>query len=142
MQQIVDTSESSERARSLLLSSSPDPQTAARYLLRFEQAHPEVAARLASSPSGLQALIAVFSYSNFLSEELLQHPEWIEQTAASPELNRVLSDEELRERLEDFLGIADGIPSALQLALFRRRALLRILLRDVLGHATLSETTE
>jgi glutamate-ammonia-ligase adenylyltransferase len=142
MQQIVDTPESSQRARSLLLSSSPDPQMATRYLLRFEQAHPEAAARLAESPSGLQALIAIFSFSNFLAEELLQHPEWIEQTAASQDLHRVLSAEELCERLDDFLGAAEGIPSALTLAVFRRRQLLRILLRDVLGHATLSDTTE
>src|SRR5262245_5306660 len=112
MQQIVDTPESSQRARSLLLSSSPDPQTATRYLQRFEQAHPETAARLAESPSGLQALIGIFSYSNFLSEELLQHPEWIEQTAGSTEFHRVLSAEELRERLDNLVGTAEGIPSA------------------------------
>ena len=138
MQQTIDTPDSA-RARSLLLSSSPDSQTASRYLLRFEQAHPDIAARLAGTANGLQALITVFSYSNFLSEELLQHPEWIENIS---ELHRVLSSEELRQRLEDFLGDIEGLPSALALAVFRRRELLRILLRDVLGHATLSETTE
>ena len=68
------------RARSFLLSSSPDPEQAARFLDKFERAHPEVAARLSESAMGLQSLLAVFSHSNFLSEELLQHPEWIEQT--------------------------------------------------------------
>jgi [glutamine synthetase] adenylyltransferase / [glutamine synthetase]-adenylyl-L-tyrosine phosphorylase len=141
MQQLIDTPETA-RARSLLLSSSPDPEAATRFLLRFEQAHPGVALRLAGSANGLQALITVFSYSNFLSEELLQHPEWIEEEAGSPELDRVLSSEELCNRLDNFLGHPQGLPSALPLAVFRRRELLRILLRDVLGHATLSETTE
>ncbi|MGH9674942.1 MAG: glutamine-synthetase adenylyltransferase, partial [Bryobacteraceae bacterium] len=36
----------------------------------------------------------------------------------------------------------DGAPSAVVLALFRRKQILRILLRDVLGHAGLPETTE
>ncbi len=37
---------------------------------------------------------------------------------------------------------ADGIPRPVDLALFRRRQMLRIVLRDVLRFADLSETTE
>jgi [glutamine synthetase] adenylyltransferase / [glutamine synthetase]-adenylyl-L-tyrosine phosphorylase len=142
MQRLLDTPESAQRARALLLSSSPDPNSASRHLMRFEQAHPDVAGRVTATPNGLQSLIAVFSYSNFLSDELLQHPEWLDQIAGSPELYRVLSAEEIRRRLEEFLGPGAGLPGALPLAVFRRRELLRILLRDVLGHATLSEVTE
>ena len=142
MQRLLETPESSQRARSLLLSSAPDPETATHYLDKFERAHPESASRVSDSATGLQSLVAVFSYSNFLSEELLQHPEWIEQTAGSPDLYRTLPPEEMRQRLDEFLGPPEGLPSALPLAVFRRRQLLRILLRDVLGHATLSEITE
>jgi [glutamine synthetase] adenylyltransferase / [glutamine synthetase]-adenylyl-L-tyrosine phosphorylase len=142
MQRLLDTPESSQRARSLLISSSPDPKAATRYLEQFEKTHPEAAARLSSSAAGLQLLIAVFSNSNFLSEELLRHPEWMEAAAGSPDLFRVSAAGEFRERLNNFLGPAAGLPDALSLAVFRRRELLRILLRDVLGHATLSEITE
>jgi glutamate-ammonia-ligase adenylyltransferase len=142
MQRLLDTPESSHRARSLLLTSAPDPKLATRYLEQFEKTHPEVASRLSGTATGLQSLIAVFSNSRFLSEELLRHPEWMEALAGSPDLFRVLSVDEFRERLNSFLGPAPGVPSALTLAVFRRRELLRILLRDVLGHAILSEITE
>jgi [glutamine synthetase] adenylyltransferase / [glutamine synthetase]-adenylyl-L-tyrosine phosphorylase len=142
MHRLLDLPESSLRARSLLLSSSADPETATRYLSRFEQLHPDAAARLEATANGLQALVAVFSHSNFLSEELLQYPGWIEEVISSPDLYRVLSAEELRDRLEAFLGLPEGLPVPLPFAVFRRRELLRILLRDLLGSATLSETTQ
>ena len=47
------------------------------------------------------------------------------------------------ERLFEFLGREhQGVPSAVDLARFRRRQMLRIVLRDVLGVATLSDVTE
>ena len=53
---------------------------------------------------------------------------------------RVLSVEDYRERLLRFAG--RGRRSAMDFARFRRRQLLRILLRDVLGAATLGDVTE
>ena len=54
-----------------------------------------------------------------------------------------LSAEEYEERLFDFLGKERrDMPSAVDLARFRRRQLLRIVLRDVLGVAALAEVTE
>ena len=51
--------------------------------------------------------------------------------------------EEYEERLFEFLGEdCPGVPSPVALARFRRRQLLRIVLRDVLGVATLSDITE
>ena len=58
----------------------------------------------------------------------------------SRSFNSVLTLENYRERLYSFLGA--GVPSAVDFARFRRRQLLRILLRDVLGAATLSNVTE
>ncbi len=55
----------------------------------------------------------------------------------------MLTVEEYEERLFEFLGAEYlGVPSAVDLARFRRRQLLRIVLRDVLGVATLSDVTE
>jgi glutamate-ammonia-ligase adenylyltransferase len=142
MQRLLPGLELPERAHHVLLSTSADPETATRYFQSFRARHPEVFARLNLSPTGLHYLVAVFSNSRFLSDEVLQHPELIEELISSPDMFRVLSAEEFSSRLEAFLGDADGMPTALQLASFRRRQLLRILTRDVLGHGTLSEITE
>ncbi len=58
-------------------------------------------------------------------------------------MSRVLTAGEYKKRLGKFLkDQPEGKPLALSLALFRRQQILRILLRDVLGLASLSETTE
>lgn len=128
------------RLRSLL-AACPDPDEALHYLDRLRAERPDAFRRLSASPSGLPYLVTVFSYSRFLSEEILKHPEWIEELAGSAEMHRMLSAEEYEERLEQFLG-AEGVPDPMLLAVFRRRHILRILLRDVLGLATLGEVTE
>ncbi len=48
----------------------------------------------------------------------------------------------MEAELETALAFDPAAPMNLQIATFRRRQLLRILLRDVLGFAALSETTE
>ena len=126
----------------ILISSSPDPKSCERYLSNFQHTQPESYERLSATASGLQYLIAVFSYSRFLSEAVLQNPDWLESLVNSPELERVLSADDYKLRLESCLGQEDGIPPARLLAVFRRRQLLRILLRDVMGHATLPEIVE
>ncbi|HEX6897920.1 MAG TPA: glutamine-synthetase adenylyltransferase [Bryobacteraceae bacterium] len=123
-----------------LLVSAADPDAALHYLLSLRQKKAEAFATLVQSPQCLQYLIAVFSYSRFLSDELLQNPQWIEQLG---DIQRSISTLEYRKRLIAMLKRqADGIPPALSLALFRRQQILRILLRDVLGLCSLSETTE
>jgi len=127
----------------LLLASVPDPAAAAHYLQCLRQESPSAFDRICSSPSALRCAANVFSYSKFLSEAVLKSPERILQVANSGSLYRVLTAEEYEMRLFDFLGTAySGVPSAAELARFRRRQLLRILLRDVLGFATLSNVTE
>jgi glutamate-ammonia-ligase adenylyltransferase len=137
MQQTPSTAETNTR---ILLSSAADPTAAERYLDSFSRAHPDVFQRLSQSPSGLQFLIALSSHSRFLSEAVLAAPEWMEALIHAPELYRVLPTDHFSRRLE--AALEDGIPADRHLALFRRRELLRILLRDVLGHASLSEATE
>ncbi|MBC8167176.1 MAG: glutamine-synthetase adenylyltransferase, partial [Bryobacteraceae bacterium] len=140
MQRLHESVERPDPARKYLLTASADPETAARFLDAFERRYPDVATRLASSSAGLQALIATFSNSRFLSEAVLQHPDWLEQIVDSGQLYKAPSVEELFEQLEQLVPKQSPI-SALSLALFRRRQLLRILLRDVFGLATLSELT-
>jgi glutamate-ammonia-ligase adenylyltransferase len=123
-----------------LLSGSPDPDRAVDYLVNLRDRHPAAYQRLTAVPARLHYLITVFSHSHFLSEEILQNPEWLEQVAV---MDRVLTTEDYLARLEQFLGAGSSdVPPAYSLALFRRQQILRILLRDVLGFSSLPETTE
>jgi len=129
----------------VLLAAAADPDAAIHYLVSLKQKHPEAFKRLIQSPAVLRYLIAVASFSRFLSEEVLQNPQWLEEVTA---MSRVLTASEYKKRLGKFLknqpreGQPDARPLALSLALFRRQQILRILLRDVLGLGSLSETTE
>ena len=70
-------------------------------------------------------------HSRVLAEEVRQHPDWLVGIAIEREFDR-----------DQYRELLDELPfQNLALAAFRRRCLTRILLRDVLGHATLSQTT-
>src|SRR5215469_13190708 len=123
-----------------LLVSSADPDSALHYLLNLKQRKPVEFEKLALSSHFLQYLVTVFSYSRFLSEEILQNPLWLEQLG---DLQGYMSAGEFRKRLTSLSNKRPGqMPEALTLALFRRQQILRILLRDVLGLCSLSDTTE
>jgi [glutamine synthetase] adenylyltransferase / [glutamine synthetase]-adenylyl-L-tyrosine phosphorylase len=142
--QTVETVQPSTDARlPFLLASSPDPDAALHYLARMSQEHGEAFRELIGDAPALHYLITVASYSRFLAEEVLQHPEWIEELTEAPdEMFRVRSTEEFTTALARWTGPAGALPPARVLALFRRHELLRILLRDALGYATLSEVAE
>lgn len=119
------------------------PADVLNFLERLRGEKPAEFERIAGTNTGLQLLVAVSSYSRFLSEAVLAHPEWIEELMGSGALDPLLPVEELIARLEAALD-ADG-PGALSahtLALFRRRQILRVVLRDVMGIAMLPEVTE
>lgn len=127
----------------LLLGSTPDPESAARYLEQLRQESPPAFERIASSPAALRCAVNLFSYSRFLSDAVMRNPERILQVSNSGSFYRVLSVEDYTVRLAEYLGRErGGLPEAVELARFRRRQLLRIVLRDVLGVATLSDITE
>jgi glutamate-ammonia-ligase adenylyltransferase len=127
----------------LLLAAAPEPKIAAFRLERLKEEAPAVFDRVVSSPAALRCATALFSYSRFLSEAVLRNPERILQVANSGSFYRVLTAEEYAVRLFEFLGKDhNGVPESLDLARFRRRQLLRIVLRDVLGVGALAEITE
>jgi [glutamine synthetase] adenylyltransferase / [glutamine synthetase]-adenylyl-L-tyrosine phosphorylase len=126
----------------LLVDASPDPVRAFRCLARLRQESPGGFERIAGSTAALRSAVALFSYSNFLGEGAVRNPERILELVESGTLYRVLGAEEHAAALEAELGAGSGIPEALLLARFRRRQLARIALRDVLGLASLSETTQ
>lgn len=127
----------------VLLRSSADPDACAHYLRRLLEDQPFPFQRLVRSPTAVQFLVAVFSHSRFLSEELLKAPEWLEPLAQSGNLHRQMPADDYAARLSARLArYPQGELPAAELAGFRREQILRILLRDVQGYAALSEITE
>jgi glutamate-ammonia-ligase adenylyltransferase len=118
-------------AESTLVSASPDPVRVKGYLSALKHRHPLDHERLVGDAAILRNLIAVFSYSRFLSDEILKHPDWLDHMEP---LDRVLS-------AGDYAGLLEGAHNSLALAQFRRRQILRILIRDVLGYGALPDIT-
>src|SRR5581483_3254682 len=61
----------------VLLAAIPDPNTALRFLERLRMEAPSAFDRITSSTGALRCPIHLFSFSNFLSEAALKHPEHI-----------------------------------------------------------------
>ena len=124
----------------LLAAHSPDPAGTRAALASFEQRQPAAFQRVAHSTAALQYLIAVFSQSNFLTQEILDAPECLEQLLSDGDLHRVRTTEEYRARLVQEID-PNRPPDPLPFARFRRQQILRILIRDVLGFGGLSDVT-
>jgi glutamate-ammonia-ligase adenylyltransferase len=124
----------------LLLQGAPDSARSRACLERLRTEAPGQFERVANSPAALRCAVSLFSFSRFLSDSVLQDPECILRVANSGSFHRVLTVEDYQDRLAEFLG--DAEPGAVDFARFRRRQLLRILLRDVQGVATLANVTE
>jgi [glutamine synthetase] adenylyltransferase / [glutamine synthetase]-adenylyl-L-tyrosine phosphorylase len=124
-----------------LLPSLPNPDDAVNFLNRLTLEAPSAAHRITEDPEALRYALTVFSYSHFLADSVIRFPEWLIEIALARDLHRGFLAEQYEELLTESLP-ANGIPRPVDLALFRRRQLLRILLRDVLQFADVSETTE
>ena len=102
----------------LLLRSAADPDSALDYIERFQRQAPQDFSRLIGDDAAIQSLIAVFTHSQFLSEKLLQHPDWLESLLRHGDLYKQLSAEDIEAQFLD--GSAASIPDPLNLATFRR----------------------
>ncbi len=125
-----------------LLAHSPDPDGALNLLERYMQgATSDVLADLAHFPTALGYLVAIFGYSGFLAESFLADPGLCLQFARDRKFAKLKSREDL---MQDYARFSTTHPHpwlSAQLALFKRRNYLRIVLKDVLGLSTLGETT-
>jgi [glutamine synthetase] adenylyltransferase / [glutamine synthetase]-adenylyl-L-tyrosine phosphorylase len=134
-------SSAAARSVSALLPSLPNPDDAVHFLNRLTAQAPDAARRITDDPRALRYALTVFSFSHFLADSIIRFPEWIVEIADARDLHRGFLAEQYEDLLVRSLP-ANGIPRPVDLALFRRKQLLRILLRDVLQFADLSETTE
>ena len=107
-----------------------------QFIDRFVATAPDRFARL--DPQQISSLATVAHLSHFLPEELLRHPEWISDTG---DIERTFSVADYKARLRSFCETFPG-PTSVQLAHFRRKELLRIVIRDGSELSTLAEITE
>lgn len=125
-----------------LLAQSPDPDGALNLLDRYaENAPPEILADLGRVPTGLTYLVAIFGFSASLAETFLVEPALPLQFARDKNFTKLKSRDEL---MQDYARFATTNPDpwlSEQLARFKRRNYLRIVLKDVLLMNTLAETT-
>jgi [glutamine synthetase] adenylyltransferase / [glutamine synthetase]-adenylyl-L-tyrosine phosphorylase len=125
-----------------LLGHSPDPDGALNLLERYITGAPDdVLVDLTRYPTALTYLVAIFGYSTFLAESFFADPSLPAQFARDRKFTKLKSREELMQDYARFATTHPDVWLSAQLARFKRRNYLRIVLKDVLGLSTLGEIT-
>lgn len=129
-----------ENLRQLIRTSS-DPDSALHFTLEFARKHPDTLQRLSKEIASLQDLVTVFAHSHFLSQQVIQNPGDFESLVLSGDIQKAWHSLEFLRAAKHFTREISNEKLATALSAFRKRQLVRILLRDVQGLATLAETT-
>ena len=108
----------------------------------MEAAPRELATAFEKQPILIHYATLVFGHSLWLGETLIQNIDLFPRFGRKKSLDRSYSREEFREEFARMHSRSPVGDMAVSLARFRKREYVRILLRDVLGIAKLSETTE
>ncbi len=125
-----------------LLMTSPNPDAAVIHFERLaESASPEVLRLLKEHSFLVHYAVVVFGHSSWLSETLIHNPDLFHSFTRERSLDRTHSREEFHESLARMRARSLESDTAVLLAHFKKREYVRIMLRDVLGLATLAETT-
>ena len=142
---------------SALLPGSPDTESTVNQFERLAEAAsttanatpalaggpgaPELLALLDKHPSLVHYAVIVFGYSSWLGETLIHNPDLFYGLLRDRNLDRTLAREEFLESFARMCSRSLESDTAALLARFKRREYVRIMLRDVLGIASLAETT-
>ena len=127
---------------SALLAGSPSPDSTANQFERLaEAASPELLGLLDKHPSLVHYAVVAFGYSTWLGETVIHNPDLFYSLLRDRNLDRTFSREEFQESFARMRSRSFETDTAALLARFKRREYVRIMLRDVLGIATLAETT-
>ena len=127
---------------SALLPAAPNTDAAVNQFERLaETASPELLALLEKYPALVHYAVVVFGYSPWLGETLVHNSDLFYGFVRERNLDRTHSREELQESFARMRSCSFETDTAALLARFKRREYIRIMLRDVLGVATLAETT-
>ena len=129
-------------ALSALLPAAPDADATVNQFQRLvEASSPELLRLLEKNPSLVHYAVVVFAHSPWLGETLIHNPDLFHSFVRERRLDRTHSREELQEDFARMRSRSFETDTAALLARFKRREYIRIMLRDVLGIATLAETT-
>ena len=125
-----------------LLITSPNPDAAVNQFERLAETSPPDLFRLLDKHSFLvHYAVVVFGYSPWLGETLISNADLFQGFARERSLDRTHSREEFQESFSRFRSRSFETDLAVLLTRFKKREYVRIMLRDVLGIATLAETT-
>ena len=125
-----------------LLAESPDPDQALSLLERLlNQGSGEVIALLDRDHVLLHYAIVIFGHSYWLGEALIQNSDVLLSVQREKNLERSQEREDFLELLDLFRTHSEEKDLSLLLARFKKREYVRIALRDLLGIATLADTT-
>ncbi len=125
-----------------LLPSTPNPDAAVNQFQRLaELASGELMRLLDRHLSLVHYTTVVFGHSPWLGETLIQNPDLFYSFARERGLDRTHSREDFEEGFARMRSRSLETDAAALLARFKRREYVRIMLRDLLGIATLAETT-
>src|SRR6185437_10500853 len=106
-----------------------------------ESGSPELMRLLDQHLSLVHYAVLVFGHSPWLGDTLIQNPDLFYGFARDHSLDRTHSREEFEQGFARMRSRSLETDTAALLARFKRREYVRIMLRDVLGIATLAETT-
>lgn len=124
-----------------LLAESPDPDSASILFDRLVTESPETAHLLDQHNVLAHYAIVVFGHSRFLAETLIQNVDIFQSFIRERYLDLSFSSDDFQQNLSRFRSRSFETDISLLLARFKRREYVRIMLRDVLKIAPLSETT-
>ena len=118
-----------------LLAELPDPDSALNLFERLTTtAPPEVPQLLGRRPFLLHYALAIFSYSHYLGETLIQSPDLFPALDCEKALDRTHSRDEFAESFARFRSRSLDTDISLLLARFKRREYVRIMLRERAAH--------
>lgn len=125
-----------------LLSECADPDQALNLFERLTQANgAELIPLLDRERVLFHYILVLFGQSHWLSETILRDPTPVLTLYGGKYLQRSFSHDDFRQNYEQFSSDSNERDVAVLLASFRKREYVRIALRDMLGIATLAETT-
>ncbi|MGA3316661.1 MAG: hypothetical protein ABSC64_09515 [Candidatus Korobacteraceae bacterium] len=131
-----------QQALAALLPSSPNPDAAVNQFERLaESASPDLLRLLEKHQFLIHYAVVVFAGSSWLGETLIHNTDLFQGFVRDKSLDRAHSREEFQESFARMRSRSFETDTAVLLARFKKREYVRIMLRDVLGVATLAETT-
>jgi [glutamine synthetase] adenylyltransferase / [glutamine synthetase]-adenylyl-L-tyrosine phosphorylase len=131
-----------QEALAALLPSSPNPDAAVNQFERLaESASPDLLRLLEKHQFLIHYAVVAFASSSWLGETLIHNTDLFQGFVRDKSLDRAHSHEEFQESFARMRSRSFETDTAVLLARFKKREYVRIMLRDVLGVATLAETT-